>query len=73
VISHLKQKVKIKFIVLVNAGLKQLKKKLYSDIESPSLKKELERIVFVLAVVIPNLAFIMTILFVILALLIIGG
>jgi hypothetical protein len=68
----LKQKAKTKFIALVSVGLKQLKKKLFKDIESPSLKKELEKVVFVLAAVVPILAFIITILFVILVSLIIG-
>jgi hypothetical protein len=66
-------KVKIKFIALLNAGLKQLNKRLYKDIKSPSLKSELARIGFVLAVVVSILAFIMTILFATIAWLIIKG
>jgi hypothetical protein len=70
---HLTPKVKIKFIALANAGLKQLNKRLYKDIKSPSLKNELARIGFVLVVVVPILAFTMTILFATLAWLITKG
>jgi len=71
--THLTPKVKIKFIALASAGLKQLNKRLYKDIKSQSLKKELVRIGFVLVVVVPTLAFIMTILFATLAWLITKG
>jgi hypothetical protein len=70
---HLTPKVKIKFIALVSAGPKQLNKRLYNGIRLLSQKKELVKIGFVLEDATQNLAFTMTILFVIPVLLTIKG
>jgi hypothetical protein len=69
--NHLIHQLKIKFIATVNAGLKQLNKKYNSVTRLQKPKSELGKIAVVLVVVTPVLAFIMTMVFAILALLII--